>query len=120
MELRAAVEGLSLFGESHYIHLISDSAYMINSLKFGWWKEWKRLAWTNPKTHQRTPNADLWIKLIELCDFHEVEPIKVKGHDGNRLNERCDKLAKLARKRGADGSFVHPSFTGPRFHVGEE
>ena len=41
-------------------------------------------------------NADLWALLLELCVGHEVEMSWVKGHNGDRENERCDDLAVTA------------------------
>ena len=41
-------------------------------------------------------NVDLWQRLIELVNKHEVSFIKVKGHADNEYNNRCDELAVLA------------------------
>ena len=38
-------------------------------------------------------NANLWEKLLRLCEEHEVTVTWVEGHNGNYYNERCDKLA---------------------------
>jgi ribonuclease HI len=47
---------------------------------------------------ERRPNADLWEKLLELCEQHEVTAQWVKGHSGNKENERCDYLAETAAR----------------------
>ena len=41
-------------------------------------------------------NSDLWIELIKenVNGGHEINFVKVKGHNGDELNEEVDKLAK--------------------------
>ena len=38
-------------------------------------------------------NPDLWERLLELCDYHQVTLHWVKGHAANPYNNRCDELA---------------------------
>ena len=38
-------------------------------------------------------NEDLWRRLDELSQQHDIEWIWVRGHDGNVGNERADELA---------------------------
>jgi ribonuclease HI len=38
-------------------------------------------------------NIDLWQQLYELCRKHEITFVWVKGHAGDKENERCDRLA---------------------------
>lgn len=98
MELKAAVEGIkSLSDKKCKIELYSDSAYMINSLKNQWWKDWEKNGWTK-RNGEVTPNSALWKELILLLEKNEVQFIKVKAHSGDKLNDYCDKLAKEARK----------------------
>ena len=42
---------------------------------------------------ERAVNPDLWGKLLDLCERHEVEFRWVRGHAGDVENERCDQLA---------------------------
>jgi len=44
-------------------------------------------------------NRDLWERLLDLSNRHEIEWGWIKGHDGYPENERCDKLARLEIKR---------------------
>ena len=44
-------------------------------------------------------NVDLWQRLLQAKEPHQVRFIWVKGHDGHPQNERCDELATSA----ADG-----------------
>ena len=44
----------------------------------------------------KAKNIDLFSRLLNLLDMHEVEFIWVKGHAGHTENERCDHLATSA------------------------
>jgi ribonuclease HI len=104
MEMQAAIEGLSHLIEPHHVYLVSDSAYLLNTLKNGWVKRWIKEMEDHPELPYR-PNWDRWMALMPLVSYHEVEYIKVKGHKpkeegGDPYNERVDKLAVAARKSG--------------------
>jgi len=43
--------------------------------------------------------ADLWTRLLKLCEKHEVEFRWVRGHNNHAENERCDTLANDAAKK---------------------
>ena len=43
-------------------------------------------------------NKDLWMKLYELSNIHNITFNKVKGHSDDELNNRCDELARAAIK----------------------
>jgi len=45
-------------------------------------------------------NADLWRRLADLAEIHEIQWIKVKGHSDNKYNNRCDALARAAIEAG--------------------
>jgi len=99
MEICAVVQGLKYFKKEAHIVVYSDSAYLVNTMNNEWWKEWENRGW---KKHdgKETPNKKHWKEIIALTDKHNVEFVKVKAHNGDTLNERCDKLAKEARKFG--------------------
>ncbi|MEE0969562.1 MAG: ribonuclease HI [Clostridia bacterium] len=92
MELTAAIEALSALKEPCHVRMTSDSQYLINSITKGWVESWKKNGW---KKADKSPalNVDLWERLLELLEIHDVEFIWVKGHAGHPYNERCDKLA---------------------------
>ena len=50
------------------------------------------------KPSKLRPNADLWEKILELCEQHEVNINWVKGHSGDKENERADYLAGTAAR----------------------
>lgn len=95
MELQAAAEALRRVPEGSRVKLHSDSAYLVNCFNQGWMKRWLRNGWRNSKGNQ-VENQDLWKQLLELSDQRLVEWIKVKGHSDDRLNDRCDQLAREA------------------------
>ncbi len=92
MELTAAIMGLSALKEPCKVRLVTDSKYVADAITKGWAKSWQKNGW---KKADKKPalNPDLWEKLLELIDTHEVEIDWVKGHAGHPENERCDKLA---------------------------
>lgn len=92
MEMTAVIEGLSALKEPCRVTVTSDSKYVIDAITLGWVYSWKKNGW---KKSDKKPalNVDLWEKLLELLDKHEVEFVWIKGHDGHDFNERCDALA---------------------------
>ena len=92
MELTAAIEGLSALKEPCRVQLYSDSKYLIDGITKDWARSWRAKGW---KKSDGKPalNVDLWEKILELDEYHEIEYIWVKGHAGNPNNERCDRLA---------------------------
>ncbi len=92
MELTAAIEGLSALKERCRVKLYSDSKYLIDGITKDWARSWRAKGW---KKSDGKPalNVDLWEKILELDEYHEIEYIWVKGHSGNPYNERCDRLA---------------------------
>ena len=48
----------------------------------------------------RTAVADLWQRLLELTQVHDVTWAWTRGHAGHEQNEIVDSLALSARRRG--------------------
>ena len=94
MELMAAIEGLRALKERCAVTLTTDSTYVMKGIT-EWLEGWKRKGW---KTASRKPvaNADLWLRLDEQNQRHEVTWAWVKGHSGHAGNERADALANRA------------------------
>lgn len=101
MELAAVIEGLSVLTRPSVVELYSDSQYVLNGLK-QWMAGWKKKGW---KTASKQPvkNVDLWKRLDELKDGHDIRFHWVRGHAGHPENERVDDLAVEARDRAATG-----------------
>lgn len=98
MEIFAAIAGLEMLKLRCKVTLYSDSQYVVDAIMKGWARSWKRKNWWRTKT-ERAANADLWERLLDLCERHEVEFRWVRGHAGNRENERCDQLAMEALRK---------------------
>lgn len=97
MELTAVIKAIqaarALCGEKIDLHIISDSAYIINSYEQRWYENWERNGWIN-SARKPVANRDLWEVLIPYFrDTHNLF-IKIKGHSGHEENELVDKLAK--------------------------
>ncbi len=95
MEMTAVIEGLKLLKESCNVKIYSDSAYVVNAFNEHWIEGWLKNNWQNSKK-ETVKNKELWLKLIDLTQKHNVEFIKVKGHSNNELNNRCDEMARKA------------------------
>lgn len=97
MEMMGVIKSLELLKEKCDVEVYSDSAYVVNSINNKWVYSWKKNNWIK-SDKSKAKNIDLWEKLIELISFHNVKFIKVKGHADNEYNNRCDKLAVMARE----------------------
>ena len=93
MELMAAIEALGALKEPCRVALYTDSRYVRDGIT-RWLPGWRRRGW---KTRARKPvkNQDLWMRLDDLDQTHEVDWHWVKGHAGHPGNERADALANL-------------------------
>jgi len=98
MELRAVISALEALKEPCKVKLYSDSKYVCDAVEKGWARSWKAKGW---RRRDKSPakNPDLWERLLELLDTHEVELIWVRGHADNPYNNRCDELAVMESKK---------------------
>lgn len=78
MELQAVIEAL-LYVSSDYLTIYTDSQLVMNCAS----NIWKRKA-----------NLDLWSEFDNAARGKQIEWQWVKGHNGNRFNERVDYLAR--------------------------
>ena len=95
MELLAAINALSFVAQDpamrgRKVRLFCDSQYLKNGITL-WIKNWKRNGWRTA-AKKRVLNQDLWVRLDELCALCNVEWCWVRGHSGDKMNERCDAL----------------------------
>lgn len=98
MEIAAVCNALESLKEPCDVTIYSDSAYVINCFKQKWYVSWQKNGWKNSKG-QPVQNRDLWERLLNARDSHQIQFEKVKGHAGVDLNERCDELAREAIPR---------------------
>ena len=93
MELMAVIMALSALKTKCNISLYTDSKYVMNGIT-EWLANWKRNNWQTANKKQTVKNVDLWQRLDELTQQHEIRWLWVKGHNGHPENERCDALAR--------------------------
>lgn len=91
MELMAAIEGLTALKEPCGVILTTDSQYVRKGIT-EWLAGWKRNGWRTA-AKQPVKNSDLWQRLDEQNQRHQVDWRWVRGHTGHRENEIADSLA---------------------------
>lgn len=90
MELRAVINCVKWIRrvqkEPCKITVNTDSQYLIDCFNHNW----------SELTSSGRKNNDLWVELISetIKGNVQISFVKVKGHDGVKLNERADKLAR--------------------------
>jgi ribonuclease HI len=99
MELMACIVALESLDEASSVVLSSDSQYVVNGIMKGWAKRWRSARWVRVEDGTERPNADLWARLLELTERHDVTFHWVRGHAGDVENERCDELAVASAHR---------------------
>ena len=91
MELMAPIKALKKIKTESEVIIYTDSRYVKDGIT-EWIKKWKLNNW---KSSNKKPvkNKDLWVKLDNCCQKHNVSWKWVKAHAGNRFNDLVDKLA---------------------------
>ena len=98
MELTGVIEALSLLKEPCVVELYSDSKYVIDAVQKGWAVKWRSKGWMRT-AKEPAKNPDLWERLLDLLEIHDVTFHWVKGHAQNENNNRCDEMAVNAWKQ---------------------
>ena len=83
-ELIGVIETLQYFKNPVNITIYSDSQYVVNSVNGGYAFKWIKESDISKK------NFDLWFKLVDLLDYHNVTMKWVKGHESNKYNNLAD------------------------------
>lgn len=91
MELLAVIVALEMlkFPKSE-ITIYTDSKYVADSIEKKWVLGWEKKGFAKKK------NPDLWRKFLVQYRKHKVKVQWIKGHAGNKYNERADELAVQA------------------------
>lgn len=92
MELMAAIESLGALKRPCRVRLVTDSQYVKNGIT-QWMAMWKARDWKR-KTGS-IKNLELWQRLDEVVQLHDIQWDWIKGHSGVEDNERCDELASM-------------------------
>jgi ribonuclease HI len=97
MELTAACEALEALKQPCEVTIYTDSQYLKNGIT-EWLKNWVKNGW---RTSNKKPviNQDLWERLYEDTQRHDIQWKWMRGHAGNKFNEQVDQLATEAREK---------------------
>jgi ribonuclease HI len=91
MEIRAALEAVRALDGP--LVVVSDSTYVVNCFRDGWWKGWLARGWV---TSAKKPvvSRDLWEPLITTVNERgDISFRWTKGHSGDEMNDLVDRLA---------------------------
>jgi ribonuclease HI len=108
MELIAVIKALEALKKPCRVTITTDSHYVVQGITT-WIYSWMKNHWKNSRK-ENVINRDLWERLFDLSQHHDISWQWIKGHENHVENERCDKLAKRAIKRYKQG--------GPPVHSG--
>jgi ribonuclease HI len=99
MELTAVLEAMRAFDGP--LHVISDSTYVVNCFRDGWWRNWIARGWRNARK-EPVANRDIWEPIIELYRARDAITFEwVKGHHQDPYNDLVDRLAVEASRAQA-------------------
>ena len=96
MELTAAIEALKALKHPSQIEFFTDSQY----LRLGiteWIPNWRARNWR--RKGGKLANVDLWQALDKKIRTHQINWHWVRGHAGDRYNQRADNLARKSIRR---------------------
>jgi ribonuclease HI len=96
MELTAAASALEALTRPCRVILHTDSEYLRNGV-MRWSTGWVRRNWRNA-AGDPVANMDLWRRVLDAAKPHEVDWRWIRGHAGDLMNERVDRLATSARE----------------------
>ena len=97
MELTGVIRALEALKEPCVVELYTDSRYLADALEKGWVYKWRQNGWRKPDKKPAL-NVDLWQRLLDLTELHQMRYHWVRGHAENEFNKRCDALAVAARE----------------------
>ncbi|HXX58600.1 MAG TPA: ribonuclease HI [Thermodesulfovibrionales bacterium] len=92
MELLGVISALEALKKPCRVRVTTDSNYIVQGMT-SWMEGWLRNNWRNSQKRE-VLNRDLWERILESSRPHEIEWVWIKGHNGHRENERCDRLAR--------------------------
>lgn len=92
MELTAAIMALEALEKPSKITIVTDSSYVKDGIT-KWIFAWKRNGWKTV-AKKSVKNEELWKRLENATQIHDVSWEWIKGHAGHLENERADELAR--------------------------
>jgi ribonuclease HI len=91
MELTAAIQALKALRKPSQVDFYTDSQYLKRGIT-EWIPNWRVRNWR--RKGGKLANVDLWQALDEAIQTHQISWHWVKGHAGDRQNQRVDHLAR--------------------------
>ncbi len=91
MELTAAIQALKALKKPSQVDFYTDSQYLKRGIT-EWMPNWRARNWR--RKGGKLANVDLWQALDEAIQTHQISWHWVKGHAGDRQNQRVDHLAR--------------------------
>ena len=93
MELTAAIKALESLNGIPLVQVFTDSEYVKKGIT-EWLPNWRNRGWK--RKGGTLANQDLWMRLDALTQKFQIEWKWVRGHSGNMLNEKVDRLVRQA------------------------
>lgn len=117
MELTAVISAFeALKKDGLNVDVFTDSSYVANCFIEKWYEGWIKNGWKNSKK-QDVENQELWKRLLELTNRHNVTFYRVKGHvkvpktDDGKLPENSALLDRYKKFLEINGtSFIYSDF----------
>ena len=97
MELMAVIDGLKALTKAKNgleVIIVTDSKYVVDAVEKKWVFTWAKTNFKGKK------NPDLWKEFLALYPKFNIKFKWIKGHNGHKENEACDKLAVAASMKG--------------------
>jgi len=110
-ELWGVIDALSLLPKPLEVELVSDSSYVIDTMRLKRYETWEKNGWYTSNL-TRVANQSLWKQVIELSKQHSIVWTHIKGHQDTKrykgiedqmpfiikMNVLADNLAGLGKQ----------------------
>jgi ribonuclease HI len=102
----AALEWIRRQWKHARVRYVSDSEYLVKGMN-EWIKDWRARGWR--RKGGAIENLELWQKLEQVAQAHDMDWTWVRGHDDHPKNEYADFLATRAAERQERSNGLVPS-----------
>jgi ribonuclease HI len=96
MELTAAIQALEALKHPSQVNFYTDSQYLRRGIT-EWIPNWRARNWR--RKGGKLANVDLWQAIDRVIQTHQISWNWVRGHAGDRNNQRVDYLARKSIPR---------------------
>lgn len=98
MELSRVLYALAALKEPCEVIVTCDSRYVVDSINLGRVRVWQKNGWRK-SDGKLAQNPDLWEKVMNEIERHQVHFNWIRGHSGHPENVRCDEIAVQESQR---------------------